>query len=109
MMTTRARDGSADPGPRDLEDFWSLGRPSSSRSLTFGSVIAGGLVQQPAEPGIGEALRRAVEPLHRPGPEVEIQRADRRLDGTPQRPAVLPGQPEQPGARDLGPQRPAVV
>src|SRR6266702_1145367 len=93
MITTRARLGSAG------------GAAAPPRP----SVIPGRLVQQGAEPGGREALGRALEALHRPGPEIEVERAGRALNRPPQRPAVLPGQAEQPRPGDLVPQRPAVV
>src|SRR5215467_13865935 len=67
------------------------------------------IVQQPGEVLAGEAARRAFEALHRPGPEIEVQRAGRVLDRPPQRPAVLAHQAEDPGPGDLVPQRRPVV
>src|SRR6516165_6450895 len=67
------------------------------------------IVQQFREVLAGEALRRALEALHRPRPEIEVQRAGRVLDRPPQRPAVLAHQAEDPGPGDLVPQRRPVV
>src|SRR5215813_8654208 len=67
------------------------------------------VLQELTEVTAGEALRRALEAFHRPGPEIEVQRAGRVLDRAPQRPAVLAHQPEDPGSGDLVPQRRPVV
>src|ERR1039458_168976 len=86
MMTTRARDGSA-------ED----------------SVTAGRLVEQ-APPGrAGHRGRSCLEPLHAPAPEGALDRAAGVLNRPPQRPSVPAYQPQDLGARDLIPQRTAVV
>src|SRR5215472_17932042 len=74
-----------------------------------GSVIALHLVEQPVELGRGEPGQRAVVPFHCPGPEVEVDRADRSLDRAPQRPSVLARQAEQLGPGYLVAQRAAVV
>src|SRR5215472_7381971 len=73
------------------------------------SVIPLRLVEQPVEPWRAEAGHRPVEAFHPPGPEVEVDRADRRLDRAPQRPAVLAYKAEQHGPGDLVAQRTAVV
>src|ERR1700735_352796 len=86
MMTTRARPGSSG---------W--------------SVIALRLAEQAGEISSPEPLDRPVEALHRPGPEVEVDRAGSALDGTPQRPPVLARKAKQAGAGDLAVQRPAVI
>src|SRR3984885_3361675 len=86
MMTTRARDGNA----RD-------------------SVTAGRLIEQPPPGRAGPRGRTRLEPLHGPAPEVELDRAAGVLDRPPQRPSVLAYQPQDLGARDLVPQRKAVV
>src|ERR1700722_16892298 len=81
MMTTRAR----------------LGRSRVS-------VIALDLLEQAREITGREAGRGAVEPLHRPRPEVELDRAHGVLDRAPQGPPVHADQAaEQPGAGDLAP------
>src|SRR5215467_13655125 len=67
------------------------------------------IVQEPPEVLTGKAARRALEALHRPRPEIEVQRAGRVLDRPPQRPAVLAHQAENPGPGDLVPQRGPVV
>src|ERR1019366_6492038 len=90
MTTTRARPGSAGPA----------GSPS---------VIALRLLKQQRKTGRGELRGGGLEPFHRPRPEVEVERASRLLDGSPERPAVLGRQAEQPGPGDLAAQRPAVV
>src|SRR5260370_30773984 len=59
---------------------------------------------RPTEPG-----DRTVEALKPPGPEVEVDRADRGLDRAPQRPAVLAHQAEQHGPGYLAAKRPTVI
>src|SRR5215469_4346378 len=73
------------------------------------SVIALRLFEQPVEVRRAEAGDCPVEPFHPPGPEVEVDRADRRLDRTPERPAVLACQAEQHRPGDLVAQRNAVI
>src|SRR6266516_1172394 len=127
MITMRARCGrgagpgghSASPGasprtPRPGTPRWPAGPVTSSRGLgPAGSRLPGSVslvrtlhvLQEPGEVLAGQALRCAFEALHRPGPEVEVERACRVLDRSPQRPAVLAHHPEQPGPGDLVPQR----
>src|SRR5258708_28772919 len=129
MMTTRARRGSAGrdpapacttpPGPPPPGFCSFIGNPSRSSCLIpvlldcsvveDASVRALNLVEQPVEAGRRKSGHSALEPLHRPGPEIEVDRTDRGLAGSPQRPAVLAGQAEQRGPGDLVPQRAAVV
>src|SRR6266849_7131280 len=134
LLTTRARRGSAGrdpapacttppgpplPGPPPPGFCSFIGNPSRSSCLIpvllgcsvveDASVRALNLVEQPVEAGRRKSGHRALEPLHRPGPEIEVDRTDRGLDGSPQRPAVLAGQAEQRGPGDLVPQRAAVV
>src|ERR1700759_2398575 len=72
------------------------------------SVIVFHLIEELAEIAGGEAAGGALEPLHGPAPEVEVERAGAVLDRPPQRPPVHPGQPaEQPGAGD--PARPGAT
>src|SRR5258708_23670737 len=73
------------------------------------SVIALDVLEQAAEVVGRESLRCALEPLDRPRPEVEVERAGRALDRAPERPPVLAGQAEQPGPGDPIAQRPPVV
>ena len=56
-----------------------------------------------------EAGRRALEPFHGPGPEVEVDRARGVLDRAPQRPAVHADQAEEPSPGDPASPGPAVV
>src|SRR5689334_2652448 len=67
------------------------------------------LVEQPGKMGAGEAGHGTLVALHGPGPEVEVDRADRGLDRAPQCPAVLAGQAEQHGPSDLARLRAAVI
>src|SRR5690349_22767686 len=117
MITTRARCGSAllprgdDPpeppaGPR-LRSF--VTGPWPCRSRPASSIRTLHVLQEPGEILAGQALRCAFEAFHRPGPEIEVERAGRVLYRPPQRPAVFAHHPEQPGACDLVPQRRPVV
>src|SRR5216683_228688 len=105
MITTRARCGSsaipssvlsrgAGPGERPPEP------PGGRRPRSFvsgpwpcwpslPSVRTLHVLQEPGEVMAGQALGGAFEAFHRPGPEIEIERAGRVLDRPPQRPAVL--------------------
>src|SRR6266700_1785002 len=92
MITTRALGGRAGPAMEP-------GRPPVEDGTVDGSVIVGHLVEELAEIAGGEAAGGALEPLHRPAPEVVVDRAGAVLDRTPQRPAVPADQAaEQPGA-----------
>src|SRR5690348_5333509 len=63
------------------------------------SVIVLHLVEEFAEVTGGETAGSALEPLHRPAPEVVLDRAGSVLDRAPQRPPVHADQAaEQPGA-----------
>src|SRR6266852_2965775 len=134
MMTTRARRGSTgrDPAPAGTTPpgppppgppppgFWSfIGNPSRSSCLIpvllgcpvveDASVRALNLIEQPVEARRRKSGHSALEPLHRPGTEIEVDRTDCGLDGSPQRPDVLAGQEEQHGPGDHVPQWAAVV
>src|SRR3954471_22689168 len=74
MTTTRARSGR-----------W------EATSVVPRRLLEEGLELRPVELG-----HRAVVLLHRPLPEVEVDRADRALDRPPQGPAVLGHQPPEP-------------
>src|SRR5215471_20699968 len=67
------------------------------------------VLQELGEVTACQALRCAFEAFHRPGPEIEVERACRVLYRSPQRPAVLAHHPEQPGTCDLVPQRRPVI
>src|SRR6516165_9922734 len=113
MITTRARaaapEGPGSPrAPGSPGGPGSPGRPGSPDGWTV-SVIALDVLEQAGEVTGREALRRPLEPLHRPRPEVEVERARRVLDRAPQGPAVLPRQAEQPGPGRLAAQRLPVV
>src|SRR5262252_1522698 len=106
MITACARRGSSGrKAPPDCPPA----RATPPGSPPPGLVIALDLVEQQAELRRGEPGHRAVKALHRPGPEVEVNRADRRLDRPPERPSVLARQAEQFGPGHLVAQRPAVV
>src|ERR1700678_4441072 len=99
MITTRALDGSPVHGT-----------PVPGTPVPGASVISLHLVKQPGVIAAGEPLRGALVTLHRPRPEVHVERAAARLDRPPQRPRVLAGQPEQPRPRDLAaPPRPVIL
>src|SRR3954470_7897478 len=87
MTTTRARSGSG----------------------VATSVLPRRLLQEIREAGILELRDRPVVLLHRPLPEVELDRAHRVLDGAPEGPAVLGHQPPEPRPRDPVAQHRAVV
>src|SRR5215472_6721533 len=100
MITMRARSGrGAGPGGRPPgTPRWPAGPVTSSRGLgPAGSRLPGSVslvrtlhvLQEPGEVLAGQALRCAFEAFHRPGPEIEVDRACRMLDRSPQRPAVL--------------------
>src|SRR3712207_1226920 len=82
---------------------------TTTRARAGSSVIAGGLLEEPLEVRAVELRERPVVLLHPPGPEVEVQGADRILDRGPQRPAVLRHQPPEPSTSDAVPEQPAVV
>src|SRR5580704_8958852 len=88
MMTTRARAG-------------------SSRWVV--SVVMLDVLEHAAEAGLGEAAGGALEALHGPAPEVEVDRAGAVLDRAPQGPAVHADQAEQLGPGDPAAARLAVV
>src|SRR5580704_18842012 len=75
-----------------------------------GSVPFLNVSEEAGKPRAGEGGRGGLEALHGPGPEVEVQRAGRMLDGAPQGPAVLrhrnkqlrPGHPAPPPAAVVG-------
>src|SRR5689334_20951226 len=89
MMTMRARCGSS--------------------AILVSSILSHYIIKQPLEVVAGQAFGGALEAGHRPGPEIEVERAGRVLDRPPQRPAVLAHHAEQPGPGDLVPQRGPVV
>src|SRR5215813_8496729 len=82
------------------------GRGSGGRA---DSVIALDVLEQAAEVVGRESGRGALEPFHRPRPEVEVERARGVLNGAPQGPPVHARQAEQPGPGDPVAQRPPVV
>src|SRR5436190_15070751 len=77
--------------------------------LSRPSVVPGGLLEQPVEVGAVELGDGPVVLLHRPGPEVEVDLADRVLDGAPQGPAVLRHQAPEAGAGHSMPEQLSVV
>src|SRR5215831_5540757 len=107
MITTWARLGSSLAGPV-IAGSVIAGSVVTALVITA-LVITGRLVQQPREARRGHPRGGAFPAFHRPRPEVEVDRADRVLDRAPQRPAVHPGQAQQPGTGDLVPHRAAVV
>src|SRR5215469_15254149 len=125
MMTTRARSGSAAWGPSGIAPSpLAARRPGARRSagpggrppetprcpaLWLTSVLPLDVIEEPGKLTAGEPLCGALVTLHRPGPEVEVERARRPLDRSPQRPAVLAHQAEEPGPGDLVPQHGPVV
>src|SRR5580704_18136229 len=73
------------------------------------SVVMLDVLERLAEAGFGEAAGGALEALHRPAPEVEVDRAGAVLDRAPQGPAVHADQAEQLGPGDPAAARLAVV
>src|SRR4051812_12929366 len=73
------------------------------------SVVPRGLLEQALELRTVELGHGPVVLLHRPLPEVEVDRADRALDRAPERPAVLRHQSPQPGPGDAVPEQSSVV
>src|SRR3954469_5241414 len=65
------------------------------------SVVTLDVLAELREVGAVELLDRALELLHAPAPEVEVDRRDAVLDRRPQHPAVLGHQAVQPRAGDL--------
>src|ERR1700712_2673392 len=81
----------------------------ASGPVEVGSVIAHRLRQEPLEVRTVELRHRPVVLLHRPGPEVVVERAHRALDRAPERPSVLRHQRPEPGPRDPMTQQTSVV
>src|SRR5262245_14392864 len=81
----------------------------TTRARTGRSVIPQHLVDEPAQQGAAEGAVRLVEAVHPPGPKVEVERAGRRLDEPPQRPAVLAAQGLQAHSREQATRAPAEV
>src|ERR1035438_1337305 len=107
MITTRARPGSGGgvSGRAVSGELGASGERTVSGERGV-SVIPLDLLEQVAEAGRGKAGRRAFEAFHRPGPEVEVDRAHRVLNRTPQGPPVPADEAEQPGPGDPAGPRP---
>src|SRR5580704_17422417 len=104
MITTRARSGKGGPGGAGVGPGgpgggggggggagggggggggWAKGGPGGAAEGPGGparSLIPRSVLQQPGEVVGGESLGRPLEPLHRPGPEIELDRARGVLD-----------------------------
>src|SRR4051812_26621547 len=82
---------------------------TTTRARLGSSAIRGHVVEQTVEVRTVEGRLRPVVLLHRPLPEVEVERAHRVLDRAPESPAVLGDQPPEPRAGDPVPVQHAVV
>src|SRR5690348_4727827 len=106
MITTRARCGSSAIDylilslhiVQEPHALLARGRPPEAPMPGSAPLVRTlHVLQEPGKVRACKATRRALEALHRPRPEIEVQRAGRVLDRPPQRPAVLAHQAEDPG------------